>query len=77
MLTEHGHGLHIEGTHSSHEGFLHVLFVEFFLRFEPGNLLVGPVHGIVDLGGREGGREGGRGNRNERRERKRNLLDSA
>ncbi len=56
---EHGHGLQTEGTHFSHDGFLHVLFIEFYLRLEPGNLVVGHIHGMVNLGERGRGRGGG------------------
>ncbi len=49
VLSEHSHGLKVERTHSPHEGFLHVLFIELLLRFQPGHFLVGLVQGSVDL----------------------------
>ena len=41
--TEHGHGLEVEGTHASHEGFLHVLFAQLSLSFQSDDFSLGLI----------------------------------
>lgn len=47
--TEHGHGLEVEGTHASHEGFLHVLFAQLSLSFQSDDFSSGLIQRPLNL----------------------------